>query len=121
GPQDCIAEMRARYRARRDVLIEGLEAAGWAVPRPPASMFAWAPLPARFEGLGSLGVGQLLLAEAKVAGCPAVRVGEHGEGYVRLALVENEHRIRHAVRNVKAFLRNADALLAAKEGRRSAS
>jgi alanine-synthesizing transaminase len=121
GPQDCIAEMRARYRARRDVLIEGLEAAGWAVPRPPASMFAWAPLPARFERLGSLEFAKLLLTEAKVAVSPGVGFGEHGEGYVRLALVENEHRIRHAVRNVKAFLRNADATLAAKEGRRSAS
>jgi alanine-synthesizing transaminase len=121
GPQDCIAEMRARYRARRDVLIEGLEAAGWAVPRPPASMFAWAPLPARFERLGSLEFAKLLLTEAKVAVSPGVGFGEHGEGYVRLALVENEHRIRHAVRNVKAFLRNADAILAAKEGRRSAS
>ena len=121
GPQDCIAEMRARYRARRDVLIEGLEAAGWPVPRPPASMFAWAPLPARFERLGSLEFAKLLLTEAKVAVAPGVGFGEHGEGYVRLALVENEHRIRHAVRNVKAFLRNADAILAAKEGRRSAS
>ena len=121
GPQDCIAEMRARYRARRDVLIEGLDAAGWAVPRPPASMFAWAPLPARFERLGSLEFAKLLLTEAKVAVAPGVGFGEHGEGHVRLALVENEHRIRHAVRNVKAFLRNADAILAAKEGRRSAS
>jgi len=121
GPQDCIAEMRARYRARRDVLIEGLEAAGWPVPRPPASMFAWAPLPAQFERLGSLEFAKLLLTEAKVAVSPGVGFGEHGEGYVRLALVENEHRIRHAVRNVKAFLRNADAILAAKEGRRSAS
>src|SRR5882724_154374 len=121
GPQDCIAEMRARYRARRDVLIEGLEAAGWPVPRPPASMFAWAPLPARFERLGSLEFAKLLLTAAKVAVAPGVGFGEHGEGHVRLALVENEHRIRHAVRNVKAFLRNADAIVAAKEGRRSAS
>jgi alanine-synthesizing transaminase len=103
------------------VLIEGLESAGWAVPRPPASMFAWAPLPARFERLGSLEFAKLQLTEAKVAVSPGVGFGEHGEGYVRLALVENEHRIRHAVRNVKAFLRNADAILATKEGRRSAS
>ena len=103
------------------MLIEGLDAAGWAVPRPPASMFAWAPLPARFERLGSLEFAKLLLTEAKVAVAPGVGFGEHGEGHVRLALVENEHRIRHAVRNVKAFLRNADAILAAKEGRRSAS
>ena len=73
------------------------------------------------ERLGSLEFAKLLLTEAKVAVSPGVGFGEHGEGYVRLALVENEHRIRHAVRNVKAFLRNADAILAAKEGRRSAS
>ncbi len=105
GPQDCIEEMRARYRARRDVLVGGLNAAGWPVPSPKATMFVWAPLPPTLAETGSLEFSKLLLREAKVAVSPGVGFGEHGEGYVRLALVENEHRIRQAVRNIKAMLR----------------
>ena len=107
GPQDCVDEMRARYRNRRDVLVSGLEAAGWQVPSPPATMFAWAPLPPAFEAAGSLEFSKLLLKEAKVAVSPGVGFGEYGEGYVRLALVENEQRIRQAVRNIKAFLKKS--------------
>ena len=104
GPQDCIAEIRERYKARRDVLIEGLRQAGWEVPSPAATMFAWAPLPARFRDMGSLAFSKLLLEEANVAVSPGVGFGEHGEGFVRIALVENRQRLRQATRNIKQFL-----------------
>jgi alanine-synthesizing transaminase len=100
--------MRRRYRRRRDVLIAGLAAAGWPVPSPPASMFAWAPVPARFADLGSLEFSKRLLAEAEVAVAPGIGFGEHGEGFLRIALVENEHRIRQAVRNIKAILGSSE-------------
>lgn len=106
GDQDCIDEMRARYKSRRDVLISGLEAAGWSVPSPPATMFAWAPLPPEFADLGSLEFSKLLLQHAKVAVAPGVGFGEYGDGHVRLGLVENEHRTRQAVRNIKALFKD---------------
>jgi alanine-synthesizing transaminase len=104
GPQDCVAEMRELYRERRDVLIRGLAAAGWEVPCPDGSMFAWAPVPSRFAQLGSVEFSKLLLARAKVAVAPGLGFGEHGEGFVRIALVENTHRLRQATRNIRAFL-----------------
>jgi len=104
GPQDCIVEIRERYKARRDVLVEGLRQAGWEIPSPPASMFAWAPLPPRFKDMGSLAFSKLLLEEANVAVSPGVGFGENGEGYVRIALVENRQRLRQATRNIKQFL-----------------
>jgi len=103
GPQDCVEDVRRTYRERRDVLVKGLEAAGWDVPSPAASMFAWAPLPPAFRHLGSNEFAKLLLKEAKVAVSPGIGFGEYGEGYVRIALVENVHRIRQAVRNIRAF------------------
>ncbi len=103
GPQDCVDELRRVYRERRDVLVKGLESAGWEVPSPSASMFAWAPLPAAFRHLGSNEFAKLLLKEAKVAVSPGIGFGEYGEGYVRIAMVENVQRIRQAVRNIKAF------------------
>src|SRR3546814_722625 len=106
GPQDCIDEMRARYRRRRDVLISGLATAGWPIPSPPATMFCWAPLPAALRDMGSLEFSKLLLEEAQVAVAPGIGFGEYGEGFVRLGLVENEHRTRQAVRNIKAFLKS---------------
>jgi len=109
GPQDCVAAMRALYRDRRDVLIKGLTAAGWTVPAPEASMFAWAPIPERFRGLGSLGFARLLLEKAQVAVSPGVGFGEHGDGHVRIALVENTHRIRQACRAIRAFLQGSNA------------
>jgi alanine-synthesizing transaminase len=105
GPQDCIEEMRQRYRSRRDVLIDGLAAAGWAVPSPPATMFAWAPVPPAFAERGALEFSKLLLTEAEVAVSPGVGFGEYGDGHVRLALVENEHRIRQAVRGIKTLFK----------------
>ena len=104
GPQACVEEMRRRYRERRDVLISGLATAGWDVPSPAATMFAWAPIPPAFRHLGSLEFSKMLLREAKVAVSPGVGFGEHGDGYVRFALVENRHRIRQAVKNIKSFL-----------------
>jgi alanine-synthesizing transaminase len=104
GPQDCVEEIRQVYKQRRDVLIQGLHAAGWDVPSPPASMFAWAPLPPAFREQGSLEFSKQLLENADVAVSPGVGFGEYGDGHVRLALVENVHRIRQATRNIKQFL-----------------
>ena len=104
GPQDCIDELRDLYRERRDILVEGLAAAGWEIPSPKATMFAWAPLPPALAEFGSLEFSKLLLREAKVAVSPGLGFGEHGEGYVRIALVENKQRIRQAVRNIKQVL-----------------
>jgi len=107
GPQDCIDDMRALYKERRDVLIEGLAAAGWDIPSPPATMFAWAPIPEEFAERGSLEFSKLLLDQAKVAVAPGIGFGEHGDGHVRIGLVENLHRTRQAIRNIKSFLQNA--------------
>ena len=121
GPQDCVDEVRDIYRARRDVLISGLAGAGWDIPSPPATMFAWAPLPPAFEAIGSLEFSKLLLEHAEVAVSPGIGFGEYGEGYVRIALVENEQRIRQAVRNIKKFLANTDKILASREKQAIAS
>ncbi len=104
GPQECVAEMRALYKDRRDVLIKGLLAAGWDMPMPDGSMFAWAPIPPKYASLGSVEFSKLLLARAKVAVSPGLGFGEQGEGFVRIALVENTHRLRQAVRNIRGFL-----------------
>jgi alanine-synthesizing transaminase len=108
GPQDCVDENRARYRRRRDILVDGLAAAGWEVPVPEASMFLWAPIPPAFAHLGSLEFSKRLLAEAEVAVAPGVGFGEYGDTHVRLAFVENSQRLRQAVRNIKAFLARAE-------------
>ncbi|MBA3323766.1 MAG: LL-diaminopimelate aminotransferase [Rhodobacteraceae bacterium] len=112
GPDDCIAEIRGIYKARRDVLVDAMGRAGWAIPSPPATMFAWAPVPEAFAAIGSMGFAKVLLAEAAVAVAPGVGFGEYGEGYVRLGLVENEHRIRQAGRGVRRVMANAEALVA---------
>jgi alanine-synthesizing transaminase len=104
GPQECVAEMRALYKDRRDVLIKGLLAAGWDMPIPDGSMFAWAPIPPKYASLGSVEFSKLLLARAKVAVSPGLGFGEQGDGHVRIALVENNHRLRQAVRNIRGFL-----------------
>ena len=118
GPQDCVDEIRAIYRSRRDVLVESMARAGWDIPSPPATMFAWAPIPESFRHAGSMEFAKRLLLEAKVAVSPGIGFGEYGEGYVRIALVENEQRIRQAARNVRRFLndvrRNSKAMEAAK-------
>src|SRR5437868_6608493 len=104
GPQDCIVDIRERYKARRDVLVDGLKQAGWDIPVPAASMFAWAPIPPEFRNMGTLAFSKLLLERANVAVAPGVGFGEHGEGFVRIALVEHNQRLRQATRNIKAFL-----------------
>lgn len=108
GPQDCVDEIRAIYRSRRDVLVEGFERAGWSVPCPAASMFAWAPIPERFQSLGSVEFAKKLMEEADVAVAPGLGFGENGEGFVRIGLVENEQRIRQAARNIKKMLSGAN-------------
>ena len=104
GPQDIIEENRKLYKKRRDVLVESFGRAGWDIPVPEASMFAWAPIPERFHNLGSIEFSKRLLTEAGVAVAPGVGFGEEGEGFVRIALVENEHRLRQAARGVKKML-----------------
>ncbi len=128
GPQDCVDDMRAIYKARRDVLIETFARAGWTIPSPPATMFAWAPIPEPFRELGSVTFSKLLIEHASVAVAPGIGFGEHGDGHVRIALVENEHRVRQAARNIKKFLalgpsgalaesaRNAEAAMRAQSG-----
>ena len=111
GPDDCIHEMRATYKRRRDVLVESFGRAGWDVPAPRASMFAWAPIPEPFSSLGSVEFSTLLVEKAEVAVSPGTGFGEYGEGYVRIALVENEQRIRQAARNIRRFLDTADKTL----------
>jgi alanine-synthesizing transaminase len=104
GPEDCIREMRETYKRRRDVLVESFGRAGWEIPAPRASMFAWTPLPPAFRTLGSIEFATLLVEKAELAVSPGIGFGEHGEGFVRIALVENEQRIRQAARNLRRFL-----------------
>ena len=111
GPQDCVAEIRNIYKSRRDCLVKSMAQAGWDIPAPPASMFAWAPIPEKFRAAGSMLFSKLLIEEAGVAVAPGLGFGEYGEGYVRIGLVENEHRIRQAARNVKRFLQNGEEIL----------
>ncbi|SFI79971.1 LL-diaminopimelate aminotransferase [Aerobium aerolatum] len=99
-----IEEVRAVYHRRRDVMVDTFARAGWEIPAPAATMFAWAPIPAAFRHLGSLEFSKLLVEKADVAVAPGIGFGEHGDDYVRLALVENEHRIRQAARSIKRFL-----------------
>ena len=111
GPDDCIHEMRATYRRRRDALVDSFGRAGWTVPPPFASMFAWAPIPEPFRPLGSVEFSTLLVEKAGVAVSPGAGFGEHGEGHVRIALVENEQRIRQAARNIRRFLETGPEML----------
>ena len=104
GPQECVAEIRNIYQKRRDVLIKSMFRAGWQIPSPPASMFAWAPLPKKYKGGGSLNFAKELMLKADVAVAPGVAFGEYGEGFVRIGLVENEQRIKQAAKNIKKLL-----------------
>ncbi|HEX6000755.1 MAG TPA: LL-diaminopimelate aminotransferase [Hyphomicrobiaceae bacterium] len=104
GPQDCVEEVRRIYKARRDCLVDSFSRAGWPIPVPQASMFAWAPIPEAYRDAGSVEFAKMLIDEADVAVSPGLGFGEYGEGFVRIALVENEHRIRQAARGIKKFL-----------------
>jgi len=105
GPQDCVAEIRDRYQRRRDVLCDGLAATGWRIEKPKATMFVWAPIPEPYRELGSLEFSKKLLREAKVAVSPGIGFGRYGDDHVRFGLIENEHRIRQAVRGIRNMLR----------------
>jgi alanine-synthesizing transaminase len=111
GPQDCVAEIRQVYKSRRDTLVDSFTRAGWPVPASPATMFTWAPIPEPYRSLGSVEFAKLLIEKADVAVAPGLGFGEYGDGFVRIALVENEHRIRQAARNIKKFLAQADKTL----------
>jgi alanine-synthesizing transaminase len=106
GPQEIVEQNRERYQKRRDVMVEAFGRAGWDIPPPPASMFAWVPLPPALKEMGSLEFAKQLLTHAEVAVAPGVGFGEMGEGYVRIAMVENEQRLRQAARNVKRYLQS---------------
>jgi alanine-synthesizing transaminase len=105
GPQDCVEEIRATYHRRRDCLVETFERAGWVIPPPPATMFAWAPVPEPFTAVGSVEFSKLLIEKAAIAVSPGLGFGEYGEGFVRIALVENEHRLKQAMRNLERVLK----------------
>lgn len=110
GPQDCVSDMRQMYKERRDVLISSFKSSGWDIPSPEATMFAWAPIPEQFKYLGSVEFSKLLLSQAQIAVSPGVAFGEHGDGHVRVSLVENKHRIRQASRNLKNFLTSSASI-----------
>ena len=111
GDQSCVSEIAALYKSRRDVLCNGLNSAGWPVTPPKATMFVWAKIPEPYQAMGSLEFAKKLLTDAKVAVAPGIGFGEHGEGYVRFGLIENEHRTRQAIRNIKKMFKQ-DGLVA---------
>jgi len=110
GPQDCVAEIRDMYQRRRDVLCDGLNAMGWAVKRPKATMFVWAPIPEPYRQMGSLEFSKKLLRDARVAVSPGVGFGSYGDDHVRFGLIENEHRTRQALRGIKEMFRRDGVL-----------
>ena len=110
GPQDCVEEVRQKYQKRRDVLANGLHEIGWMVDVPKASMYIWAKIPDHYRAMGSLDFARKLLNEARVAVSPGVGFGEHGDDHVRFALIENEHRIRQAVRGIREMFRKDGVL-----------
>jgi len=105
GPQDCVEEIRSMYQSRRDVLCDGLKAAGWEIEKPKATMFAWARIPEQYREMGSLEFSKKLLKEANVAVSPGIGFGEYGDDHVRFGLIENEHRTRQAIRSIKSMLK----------------
>jgi len=116
GPQDCVEEIRERYRSRRDVLCEGLNALGWVVEKPRGTMFVWAPIPEPYRELGSLEFSKRLLREAKVAVSPGIGFGSYGDDHVRFSLIENEHRTRQAIRGIRDMFRRDTGLRQAQPG-----
>jgi alanine-synthesizing transaminase len=110
GPQDCVEEIRRTYQRRRDVMVRGLHDLGWMVDNPKASMYVWAKIPEYYSRLGSIGFTKRLLEQAKIAVAPGIGFGDYGDGHVRIALIENENRLRQALRGVKDLFRK-DGLL----------
>ncbi len=104
GPQECVKEISDIYRSRRDVLIDGLGKANWKIEKPKATMFVWAEIPEPFRKMGSIEFSKYLIKEAKVAVSPGIGFGEYGDGHVRFALIENEHRLRQAAKGIKQAL-----------------
>jgi alanine-synthesizing transaminase len=113
GPQDCVQDIVNMYHSRRDVLCDGLNSAGWAVDKPKATMFVWAPIPEQYREMGSLEFTKKMLQEAKVAVSPGIGFGEYGDGFVRFGLIENEHRTRQAVRGIRDMFRHDEKQTAA--------
>ncbi len=107
GDQSCVEEIRSRYQKRRDVLCDGLNAAGWKVEKPKATMFVWAKIPTQFQNMNSLEFSKFLLKEARVAVSPGIGFGQYGDDHVRFSLIENEHRTRQAIRGIKQMFKNA--------------
>jgi len=120
GPQDCVEEIRQTYERRRDVMVRGLRDAGWMVENPKASMYIWAKIPDFYAGLGSIGFTKRLLEDAKIAVAPGVGFGDHGDDHVRIALIENEHRLRQAARGVREMFRR-DGVLRVSSGSEAAA
>ena len=110
GPQDCVEEVRQKYQSRRDVMVRGLHELGWMVENPKASMYLWARIPPEYAGLGSIEFAKRLLADARIAVAPGIGFGDYGDDHVRIALIENEHRLRQALRGVRDMFRK-DGLL----------
>jgi len=110
GPQECVEEIRKTYEKRRDVMVKGLHDIGWMVDNPKASMYIWAKIPEAYEKMGSIEFTKRLMDEAKIAVSPGIGFGEYGDGHVRIALIENEHRLRQALRGVREMFRK-DGLL----------
>ncbi len=115
GPQGCVHEIAAMYQSRRDVLCEGLNALGWAVEKPRASMFVWAPIPEHYRHLGSLEFSKKLLEQAKVAVSPGIGFGQYGDDHVRFGLIENEHRTRQAVRGIREMFKKDKVKVASRK------
>jgi alanine-synthesizing transaminase len=105
GPQECVSDIVAMYQERRDVLCEGLNALGWPVEKPRATMFVWARIPEPYREMGSLEFSKKLLSDAKVAVSPGIGFGEYGDDYVRFGLIENPHRTRQAIRCIRDMFR----------------
>lgn len=110
GPQDCVTEISEMYRSRRDVLCDGLNALGWAVERPKATMFVWAPIPEQYKELGSVEFCKKMIIDAKVAVSPGIGFGQYGDDHVRFSLIENEHRTRQALRGIRSMFKK-DSIL----------
>jgi len=110
GPQDCVQEICDMYKSRRDVLCDGLNGIGWAVEKPKATMFVWAPIPEQYKEMGSLEFCKKMIIDAKVAVSPGVGFGQYGDDHVRFSLIENEHRTRQALRGIRAMLKKDGVL-----------